>query len=962
MVQIEIELLGSNTREEIFDLRNYLQEKMPEAHFVLKPQPPLPGQMSGALWESLCGGMAEAVVVIGLAELYRNLLRPLVKDWRARRKQAGLQLEIMSTLTSDSEKVHFLEDSKEQTTTFNFNYAIDTDKTFALLIGAGAFTSDFHPIPPVKGNLEDLYRLLTDKRHIGIPRENVVVSFNETHVEIQKQLLQAGRRQNVQTLLVYFAGHGHRSDVKKLTLVASDTEKMGDEVIGGIEFEFISNKVMKSSSAKQKILILDTCHSGIATQGADDLTRNFDVKGSYILASSPGDEVSYFERTARHTYFSGALIDVLLTGVDNTSEMLTLEDLYDHTREVLAEKKFPVPNAKNELNIPPSNFFIARNPSFSSDKLKWRAYNLYTDGKLADALDELRLLLKRFPDDADLRRKFEECETELSFSRHLKEANTLFYQELDYQKAADSYRKAYHLKKDAMVMEMIRQCEQKPAAPAVIAPDPLVPVKNNVDYIAFKNAIERKSYYAAWKHLIKARLAFPNNKYLHDEIVGLENKLKEIKDGRQDERLYDYYGYLDKGEFGQALAELNVQIRNDPEHPVFLKLQRALRRQMKDLKLATDEEEEPLFYRLFKTFGKKGRAAILLVVSGLIVTLVVLIIKGNRQENLAEFRQLLLSYPDSAIKQLTIRARKNDSAGLILGDYYRQKGQYGMAYSFYEKSALPAAKSAIGRMYYSYDPTTSRIQRSTYYDFLPPAALAEEYFKKALKLGKDTTAYLFLGLIARDQFTQYKARIKNENLIDLIPERERNWKDAVDNLKRGIADGCTSCKTELSIMNFNEGDTLYSNKKYALAYPYLLEASRYDHVRAMTRLGAMFDDSTWTGRANADSAIAWLRAAVQYNNNAFAFNYYAYLLLSKARTNPAFYDSVYYYSKRSMELDPTPSYAYAYIGEVLEKGGVQISKDIPRAIDNYRIADEKGNTFAKEALKRLETSDTTRKP
>ena len=77
-----------------------------------------------------------------------------------------------------------------------------------------------------------------------------------------------------------------------------------------------------------------------------------------------------------------------------------------------------------------------------------------------DAL--IRMLLKQFPADENLRRQYEECETELSFARLVREANTLFYQQRNYAKAAVLYQKAYRLKKDAMVIwEQIRQCEQR---------------------------------------------------------------------------------------------------------------------------------------------------------------------------------------------------------------------------------------------------------------------------------------------------------------------------------------------------------------------------------------------------------------------------------------------------------------------------------------------------------------------
>lgn len=936
MVRIEIELHGSNTREEIYDLRNYLKEKMPEADFVLKERSPLPGQMSGGgVVESLMGGLLHAGVAILFEEMYHNLLRPLYNDWKTRRKQAGSQLEIMSTLTRDGEKIHFLETSSGQTETFNFKYAIDTDKTYALLIGAGKFGNDFHPIPPVKGNLEDLFRLLTDKKHIGLPRENVFISFNESHVEIQKQLLQASRRQDVHTLIVYFAGHGHRSDVKKLSLIASDTEKIGDEIVGGIDFDFISNKVMKNSAAKQKILILDTCHSGLATQGEDDLIRNFDVKGSYILTSSPADDVSYFEKDARHTYFTGALLDVLETGVDNTSDMLTLEDLYDHTRDVMTEKKFPVPNAKNELNIPPSNFFIARNPSFSGDKLKWRAYNLFRDGKLEEALDEYRLLLKRFPTDEELRRQYEECETELSFSRLVNEANTFFYQQKDYTKAAALYHKAYKLKKDAMVMEKIRQCEQKAVAPPAPDIDPLAIVKSNPDFNAFKKAWERKAFYTAWKHLKKVKQVFPNTSYISEELLSVESKLREITDGRKDERLITYYNYLDHGNLEQALAELKSQISNDPEHPVFLQLQKTLQRQIREKQQAAKTKKEPLLFELFKTFSTKWKVAILVILAGIITTVVVLYIRKLGEKKLSELKEMLISNPNEAIKLLEKKAKKDDSAKLVLGDYYRQTNNFWTAYSYYKDADLPAAKSEIGKMYY-----TKGI------DFPYDTAQAREYFQQALNLSydNDTSAHLYLGLMALNQYNSDK---DNDNI----------WAIAVKNFSDGRIDGCVSCKIELGKMIFNRGDALYQKGKYDEAYSSLMDAASYDNVDAMLTLGYMFEDSLSWQRYNIKYAEEWYTKAAKFNNNASALNEYARIFMKKAGRGSLYYDTAYYLLQRAMGLDPSLGQIYTNLGVVYEYGGVKIRENKDSAIYYYRIAAAKGRKMAKEGLKRLGVSE-----
>jgi len=48
------------------------------------------------------------------------------------------------------------------------------------------FDSDFHAIPPVKGNISDFYNLLTDKTRIGIPRENITVCKTKHTVKFKK--------------------------------------------------------------------------------------------------------------------------------------------------------------------------------------------------------------------------------------------------------------------------------------------------------------------------------------------------------------------------------------------------------------------------------------------------------------------------------------------------------------------------------------------------------------------------------------------------------------------------------------------------------------------------------------------------------------------------------------------------------------------------------------------------------
>jgi tetratricopeptide (TPR) repeat protein len=631
MISLELELFEFGSRNDVYELRNFLKEEMPDVDFSIKEHSPLPGQMGEGLASAVVAGFMHAGSAILLESLYHNLLKPLLQKWIEKKQATNSRLEIMSSLSNGEEKVNIMMNAKGNTELFNFKYAIDTAKTYALLIGVGKFTSHFHSIPPIKGNVEDFFKLLISKKHVGIPAENMFVSYDETHVEIQKKLLQISSIKDAQTILIYFAGHGYKSDVKSLSLIAADTEKIGDEIIGGIDFDFIKNKILKNSIARQKIVILDACHSGIATQGDGDLIENFDVKGSYILTSSPGDEVSYFEKNAQNTYFTGALLNVLKLGVDNTSEMLALEDLYGNTKEILLEKNMPSPNSKSELNIPASQFFIARNPLFSAEKLKLRASNLFRDGKLDEALDEYRFLLKRFPDDISLRKLFEECETEKSFSNLVHKANTCFYTNKDYAKAADLYRKALLIKKDATLIEKIRQCELS-TAPSDENSTVFEKLKENQNYQAYKKAIGRNAYFSAQQYVRKLQTAFPDSSYVKDELLSIDTKLAGMADSRKNPQLQEYYQYYDKGDLGRAEVELKKLIQNDPDYPVFSHLQTTLQ-----LKFKTKEEEQAkkksaTLYRLFQLLPLGWKLLILLIPAVTIAVFITLFIREKQSK------------------------------------------------------------------------------------------------------------------------------------------------------------------------------------------------------------------------------------------------------------------------------------------------------------------------------------------
>ncbi len=470
MVSLDIELTSAGSSDDIYDLRNFLQQEIQGMDIHLKEQPTVEGQMSlgGDPMEIILTGIYHVAIALPLEELYHSVLKPKIKAWLESRKKTDGPQPLGIVVTAKDEKMNLVaeETSNGDSRIFkNLRYNIDVDKTKVILIGNGEFDSGFPSIPPVEGNLRDLAGLLGDKRHIGIPPENIFVAFNKSSTEIEELLLKNSKLKDTQTLIVYYTGHGYRSDKDKLFLVAKNSRKVDDDLLGGIDLDFIRHRIFKTTAAKQKILILDACHSGISTQSDELPLVPMDVEGTYFLASSPGDDVSYFDKSMPNTFFTGALLEVLTKGLDNSSEMLSLNDMYDYSKHYLQQKKSSQqPAFKNHMNIPPANFFIARNPQFSVDRWLRQIKQQYDAGKLTEASTEARNLLRRFPGNVEAMQLQQACTDDHEFMEEVRQGDEYFYQVKNYALAKRSYEKAYDIRKDMSVLNKIRKCETQAQA------------------------------------------------------------------------------------------------------------------------------------------------------------------------------------------------------------------------------------------------------------------------------------------------------------------------------------------------------------------------------------------------------------------------------------------------------------------------------------------------------------------
>lgn len=129
------------------------------------------------------------------------------------------------------------------------------------------------------------------------------------------------------TALFYFAGHGFVDSVGGY-LCASDTES-GDDGLGLHEVLKIANQ----SGAKNKLIILDSCHSGIA--GVSNVSKSFAElsDGLTILTASSAEQYAMEENGGG--VFTGLLVDALSGAAANLVGEITPGSVYAHIDQSL---------------------------------------------------------------------------------------------------------------------------------------------------------------------------------------------------------------------------------------------------------------------------------------------------------------------------------------------------------------------------------------------------------------------------------------------------------------------------------------------------------------------------------------------------------------------------------------------------------------------------------------------------
>lgn len=221
-------------------------------------------------------------------------------------------------------------------------------------------TSDYdnlNPVPAAGHSLTRMVSLLTGPL-CGWPQDRLRVLVNErTPGDLADQLITAFEDVS-EIALFYYVGHGQidSDDQLCLGLVKSRTEP-NRRAATSLPFQAV-RRALLDSPATTKIVILDCCFAGLASQPDNTLTALADnvlditaCAGAYTMAASGAFNTAWYETgpsiVRPQTYFTRYLADLVETGIPGPWPTLSLHALFTQLSYNLARDKKPIPVERN---------------------------------------------------------------------------------------------------------------------------------------------------------------------------------------------------------------------------------------------------------------------------------------------------------------------------------------------------------------------------------------------------------------------------------------------------------------------------------------------------------------------------------------------------------------------------------------------------------------------------------------
>jgi|GEM_PF-2855484 len=216
---------------------------------------------------------------------------------------------------------------------------------WALLIGVDKCEA----VGELKVCSADALALKSMLEQIGYPDNHITVLVDSNQSNINalptignveraiKRLAQVAEADD--KILFFFSGHGVTYNGTSF-LVPTD----GD-LAKGISLPWIKDQ-FAACKAKEKVMILDACHSG-AAKGVSGITPDLKTVGNLVmLLSCEKEQVSWPDKQGRHSVFTSAILEGLSGKAANADRKVTHKNLAAYVRKSV--KDWTYENRKNE--------------------------------------------------------------------------------------------------------------------------------------------------------------------------------------------------------------------------------------------------------------------------------------------------------------------------------------------------------------------------------------------------------------------------------------------------------------------------------------------------------------------------------------------------------------------------------------------------------------------------------------
>ena len=228
---------------------------------------------------------------------------------------------------------------------------------WALVVGISKFQDPQWNLLYADKDARDFAKFLTDECNFAPDHVKLMTNSEATRTSILTELGARWLPANAKPgdlVVIYFATHGTnaKQDVAhKNFLVAHDTDP-ANPFVSGIEIQDLARTIKRRIEAERVLIVLDTCHAGVAEAGAKALTPaapKFDFKdlvqgtGQLIVASASANQSAHDSLRYKNGVFTKHFIEGLRTHSKFADAFAyTRKQVEDETVSDFSQRQTPV--------------------------------------------------------------------------------------------------------------------------------------------------------------------------------------------------------------------------------------------------------------------------------------------------------------------------------------------------------------------------------------------------------------------------------------------------------------------------------------------------------------------------------------------------------------------------------------------------------------------------------------------